>query len=116
MGILAVQIILLYKLMLKMEMLLKRLLEKGCQIIRIVVKPGGCRKHGNIRAQTIQRIHELVAQQRAWCSENSVRYEKLLQSFGEKLQAARDVLRETDLSGFEEMLCSLDRLDEELDK
>ena len=57
-----------------------------------------------------------MAQQRAWCSENSVRYEELLQSFGEKLQAARDVLRETDLSGFEEMLCSLDRLDEELDK
>ena len=74
------------------------------------------RRTEEFRAQTIQRIHELVAQQRAWCSENSVRYEKLLQSFGEKLQAARDVLRETDLSGFEEMLCSLDRLDEELDK
>ena len=74
------------------------------------------RRTEEFRAQTIQRIHELVAQQRAWCSENSVRYEELLQSFGEKLQAARDVLRETDLSGFEEMLCSLDRLDEELDK
>ena len=74
------------------------------------------RRTEEFRAQTIQRIHELVAQQRAWCSENSVRYEDLLQSFGEKLQAARDVLRETDLSGFEEMLCSLDRLDEELDK
>ena len=74
------------------------------------------RRTEEFRAQTIQRIHGLVAQQRAWCSENSVRYEELLQSFGEKLQAARDVLRETDLSGFEEMLCSLDRLDEELDK
>ena len=51
------------------------------------------RRTEEFRAQTIQRIHELVAQQRAWCSENSVRYEKLLQSFGEKLQAARDVLR-----------------------
>ena len=74
------------------------------------------RRTEEFRAQTSQRIHELVAQQRAWCSENSVRYDELLQSFGEKLQAARDVLRETDLSGFEEMLCSLDRLDEELDK
>ena len=74
------------------------------------------RRTEEFRAQTIQRIHELVAQQRAWCSENSVRYDELLQSFGEKLQAAREVLRETDLSGFEEMLCSLDRLDEELDK
>ena len=74
------------------------------------------RRTEEFRAQAIQRIHELVAQQRAWCSENSVRYEELLQSFGEKLQAARDVLRETDLSGVEEMLCSLDRLDEELDK
>ena len=74
------------------------------------------RRTEEFRAQTIQRIHELVAQQRAWCSENSVRYEELLQSFGEKLQAARDVLRETDLSGFEEMLCSLNQLDEELDK
>ena len=74
------------------------------------------RRTEEFRAQTIQRIHGLVVQQRAWCSENSVRYEELLQSFGEKLQAARDVLRETDLSGFEEMLCSLDRLDEELDK
>lgn len=46
------------------------------------------RRTEEFRAQTIQRIHELVAQQRAWCSENSVRYEKLLQSFGEKLQAA----------------------------
>ena len=74
------------------------------------------RRTEEFRAQTIQRIHELVARQRAWCSENSVRYEELLQSFGEKLQAARDVLRETDLSGFEEMLCSLNALDEELDK
>lgn len=74
------------------------------------------RRTEEFRAQTIHRIHELVAQQRAWCSENSIRYEELLQSFGEKLQAARDVLRETDLSGFEEILCSLDRLDEELDK
>lgn len=31
------------------------------------------RRTEEFRAQTIQRIHELVAQQRAWCSENSVR-------------------------------------------
>ena len=74
------------------------------------------RRTEEFRAQTIQRIHELVAQQRAWCSENSVRYEELLQSFGEKLQAARDVLRETGLWGFEEMLCRLNQLDGELDK
>lgn len=68
------------------------------------------------RAQAIRRIHELVDRQRTWCSESSARYEQLLQRFGEKLQAAQDVLRETDLSGFEEMLTSLNQLDEELDQ
>ena len=68
------------------------------------------------RSQTIARIHGLVAHQRTWCSENSARYEELLQRFGEKLQAARNVLQETDLSGFDDMLRSLNELDEELDK
>ena len=74
------------------------------------------RRTEEFRAQAIRRIHELVDRQRNWCSENSVRYEELLQSFGDKLQAARDMLREADLSGFEEMRSGLDQLDEELDK
>ena len=68
------------------------------------------------RAQTIQRIHAQVAQQRAWCSENSARYRELLQRFEEKMQAACHVLQEADLSGFDEMLAALNALDEELDK
>ena len=74
------------------------------------------RRTEEFRSQTIARIHGLVAQQRTWCSENSARYEELLQRFGEKLQAARNVLQETDLSGFDDMLRSLNELDEELDK
>ena len=74
------------------------------------------RRTEEFRSQTIARIHGLVAQQRTWCSENSARYEELLQGFGEKLQAARNVLQETDLSGFDDMLRSLNELDEELDK
>lgn len=74
------------------------------------------RRTEEFRSQTIARIHSLVAQQRTWCSENSARYEELLQRFGEKLQAARNVLQETDLSGFDDMLRSLNELDEELDK
>lgn len=68
------------------------------------------------RAQTIQRIHAQVAQQRTWCSENSARYRELLQRFEEKMQAACHVLQEADLSGFDEMLAGLNALDEELDK
>lgn len=68
------------------------------------------------RAQAIRRIHEQVAQQRTWCSENSGRYRELLQRFEEKMQAACHVLQEADLSGFDEMLSSLNALDEELDK
>ena len=74
------------------------------------------RRTEEFRSQTIARIPGLVAQQRTWCSENSARYEELLQRFGEKLQAARNVLQETDLSGFDDMLRSLNELDEELDK
>ena len=74
------------------------------------------RRTEEFRSQTIARIQGLVAQQRTWCSENSARYEELLQRFGEKLQAARNVLQETDLSGFDDMLRSLNELDEELDK
>ena len=74
------------------------------------------RRTEEFRAQAIRRIHELVERQRTWCSESSARYGELLQRFGEKLEAARNVLQDTDLSGFEEMLRSLNELDEGLDK
>lgn len=74
------------------------------------------RRTEEFRAQAIQRIHALVAQQRTWCNENRVRYEELLQRFAEKLEAAKNVVRESDLSGFGEMLTALDELDKELDR
>ena len=74
------------------------------------------RRTEEFRAQAIRRIHELVERQRTWCSESSARYGELLQRFSEKLEAARNVLQDTDLSGFEEMLRSLNELDEGLDK
>lgn len=74
------------------------------------------RRTEEFRAQAIQRLHETVSRQRSWCGENSTRYQELLSRFIEKLQSARDVLQETELSGFDDMLRSLDELDEELDK
>ena len=74
------------------------------------------RRTEEFRAQAIQRLHETVSRQRSWCGENSTRYKELLSRFIEKLQSARDILQETDLSGFDDMLRSLDELDEELDK
>lgn len=74
------------------------------------------RRTEEFRAQAIQRIHTLVAQQRSWCNENRVRYEELLQRFAEKLEAAKNVVQESDLSGFGEMLTALDELDKELDR
>ena len=66
--------------------------------------------------RTEERIHTLVAQQRTWCNENRVRYEELLQRFAEKLETAKNVVQESDLSGFGEMLTALDELDKELDR
>ena len=74
------------------------------------------RRTEEFRAQAIQRIHTLVAQQRTWCNENRVRYEELLQRFAEKLETAKNVVQESDLSGFGEMLTALDELDKELDR
>ena len=74
------------------------------------------RRTEEFRAQAIQRLHETVSRQRSWCGENSTSYKELLSRFIEKLQSARDILQETDLSGFDDMLRSLDELDEELDK
>lgn len=74
------------------------------------------RRTEEFRAQAIQRIHTLVAQQRSWCNENRVRYEELLQRFAEKLETAKNVVQESDLSGFGEMLTALDELDKELDR
>ena len=74
------------------------------------------RRTEEFRAQAIRRIHELVERQPTWCSGSSARYGELLQRFSEKLEAARNVLQDTDLSGFEEMLRSLNELDEGLDK
>ena len=74
------------------------------------------RRTEEFRAQAIQRIHTLVSQQRTWCNENRVRYEELLQRFAEKLEAAKNVVQESDLSGFGEMLTALDELDKELDR
>ena len=71
------------------------------------------RRTEEFRAQAIQRIHTLVAQQRRWCNENRVRYEELLQRFAEKLETAKNVVQESDLSGFGEMLTALDELDKE---
>ena len=74
------------------------------------------RRTEEFRAQAIQRLHETVSRQRSWCGENSTSYKELLSRFIEKLQSARDILQETDFSGFDDMLRSLDELDEELDK
>jgi len=74
------------------------------------------RRTEEFRTQAIQRLHETVSRQRSWCGENSTNYKELLSRFIEKLQSARDILQETDLSGFDDMLRSLDELDEELDK
>ena len=74
------------------------------------------RRTEEFRAQAIQRIHTLVAQQRSWCNEHRVRYEELLQRFAEKLETAKNVVQESDLSGFGEMLTALDELDKELDQ
>lgn len=74
------------------------------------------RRTEEFRAQAIQRIHALVAQQRTWCNENRVRYEELLQRFAEKLETAKNVVQESDLSGFGDMLTALDELDKELDQ
>lgn len=74
------------------------------------------RRTEEFRSQAIQRIHALVAQQRSWCNENRVRYEELLQRFAEKLETAKSVVQESDLSGFGEMLTALDELDKELDR
>ena len=74
------------------------------------------RRTEEFRAQAIQRIHTLVAQQRSWCNENRVRYEEILQRFAEKLETAKNVVQESDLSGFGEMLTALDELDKELDR
>ncbi len=74
------------------------------------------RRTEEFRAQAIQRIHALVAQQRTWCNENRVRYEELLQRFAEKLETAKNVVQESDLSGFGEMLAALDELDKDLDQ
>ena len=74
------------------------------------------RRTEEFRAKAIERIHTLVAQQRSWCNENRVRYEELLQRFAEKLETAKNVVQESDLSGFGEMLTALDELDKELDR
>ena len=74
------------------------------------------RRTEEFRAQTIQQIHGLVAQQRTWCEENRVRYAELLERFSEKLDSARSILQETDLSGFSDMLSQLDALDQSLDR
>ena len=74
------------------------------------------RRTEEFRAQTIQQIHGLVAQQRTWCEENRVRYAELLERFSEKLDSARSILQETDLSGFSDMLSQLDPLDQSLDR
>ena len=72
------------------------------------------RRTEEFRRAAIAQMQEIVNKQRDWCEEMKTKYLSVTEQFSQKLQQARQVLAEPDVSGFAEMEEGLQNLENSL--
>lgn len=72
------------------------------------------RRTEEFRRAAVAQMQEIVNKQRDWCEEMKTKYLSVTEQFSQKLQQARQVLAEPDVSGFAEMEEGLQNLENSL--
>ena len=72
------------------------------------------RRTEEFRRAAVAQMQEIVNKQRDWCEEMKTKYLSVTEQFSQKLQQARQVLAEPDVSGFTEMEEGLQNLENSL--
>lgn len=72
------------------------------------------RRTEEFRAAAVAKMQEIIHKQRSWCDEMQEKYVTITEQFSQKLQQAQQTLANPDVSGFTEMLDSLQNLEDSI--
>lgn len=70
------------------------------------------RRTEEFRTAAVAKMQEIIGRQRSWCDEMQEKYVTITEQFSQKLQQAQQTLANPDVSGFAEMLDSLQNLED----
>ena len=72
------------------------------------------RRTEEFRARAMEHLGQCITQQRLWCSQRRSTYLAMNAALSEQLRAAQEAVDDADFGAFDEMICELQRLEEEL--
>ena len=72
------------------------------------------RRTEEFRTEAFAKLHQCIDAQRAWCQTQRSRYANMNETLLQDVRRAEDILANNDLSGFDEMLETLQNLEDTL--
>lgn len=72
------------------------------------------RRTEEFRAEAIEKLHAIIAQQRTWCQKQRGAYAFMSETILQDIRRAEDVLENADYSGFDQMMADLQQLEDAL--
>ncbi len=72
------------------------------------------RRTEEFRAEAIEKLRAIIAQQRTWCQKQRGEYAFMSETILQDIRRAEDVLENADYSGFDQMMESLQQLEDTL--
>ena len=72
------------------------------------------RRTEEFRAEAIEKLRAIIAQQRTWCQKQRVEYAFMSETILQDIRRAEDVLENADYSGFDQMMEGLQQLEDTL--
>lgn len=72
------------------------------------------RRTEEFRAEAIEKLRAIIAQQRTWCQKQRGEYAFMSETILQDIRRAEDVLENADYSGFDQMMAGLQQLEDTL--
>lgn len=72
------------------------------------------RRTEEFRAEAIEKLRAIIAQQRTWCQKQRGEYAFMSETILQDIRRAEDVLENADYSGFDQMMADLQQLEDTL--